>query len=235
MDKITVDYIEQCCNEYSELMANFLKQFNITRVTSSKNPLYLAERNQSANFANAVQRKYPKATAWFEFPFGKNKHLDALIFIPKGKDLLRDQVLLVESKNLRTLSKKIPEIIEDILRIDSSLQKKQGDLKPKLEALFGNCTNLDFFGVILCDVQKTKSDHHLQLANRWDRDGIECLLKKEGYIIEPQMQAIVDMWISRSNPRKFSQVIINEKGGNEEIPYEQLIRYWPVDFSRILD
>jgi hypothetical protein len=168
---------------------------------------------------------YPEAIAWFEFPFGKNQHLDALILIPKGSSFDHDQVLLVESKNMRTLSIKVPEMIADVRRIGLRPAQKEGALKTKLQALFEDFNETSFFGVILCDVQKA-GKKHMEFADKWeDTDWMKQFINEK---INPEDKSNVEEWLNSSTAKKLTQTIFYKGNKEKPITYEQLIRYWPI-------
>lgn len=225
MDRTYDCKLDECCDEYKKQFADFLKTMTITKATSKKNPLYIAERNQSVYFFNAVKRVYPKATAWFEFPLGNRQHLDVLIFIPKNSELDHKQVLLVESKNIRTLSVKVPDMIGDVRRIDLGKAQESEALKSKLKALFGDLSEISFYGVFLCDVQRTGKNHK-EFAKKWeDADWMKQFINEK---INPEDESSVEEWLNSSTPKRLTHTIFDMRHDGEDIHYEQLIRYWPI-------
>ena len=225
MDRTRECDLKKCCVEYEKQFGDFLKTMTITKATSTDHPLYIAERNQSVYFFNAVKSVYTNATAWFEFPLGNNQHLDVLILIPKGSELTHNQVLLVESKNMRTLSIKVPEMIADVRRIGLRPAQQEGVLKAKLEALFEDFNEISFHGVILCDVQRTGKNHK-EFAKKWeDEDWMEQFINKK---INPEDEYNVNEWLKNSTAKRLTHTIIDMRHNGEDIHYEQLIRYWPI-------
>lgn len=231
----------------SKYKKNFVELFslNITRVTSKNNPLYLAERNQSVNFVKAVQAECLDAVAWYEFPFSDNQHLDAMVYIPSNQDFNHPIVLLIESKNLRTLKIKIPELIRDVIRINRIKDPTDG-LRVKLDALFSEATNVEYYGVILCDVQKTY-DTHMEIADNWS-NGADKLVLSQRFIksIENQQRPkeetektfeakvseeteIAAKWLPKSIPLKVEYSDVDLKSSFVAEHYKQLIRYWPIE------
>ena len=240
-DDLMVEFVGEYKKNFSNLFS-----LDITRVTSETHSLYLTERNQSANFVKAIQNKYPNAIAWYEFPFNKNQHLDVMVYIPSNQDFDRPVVLLIESKNLRTPTKKIPELIRDVIRINSIKNTASG-LREKLEALFSAVTNIKYYGVILCDVQKTDNTHK-EIAANWSNGApvygelskqFEKLVKmqqrkesenEEAFQAKISKQsAIASTWPSESTPLKveYSDAYLNSSFVAEH--YKQLIRYWPIE------
>ena len=225
MDRTHDFNLDKCCEEYYALFADFLKTMTITKATPTDHPLFITERNQSVYFFNAVKSVYTDATAWFEFPLGNNQHLDVLIFIPKSLELAHNQVLLVESKNIRTLSVKVPEMIADVRRIGLRPAQKEGALKTKLQALFEDFNETSFFGVILCDVQKTGKNHK-EFADQWEKgDMIKDSISSK---FDSEDEYNVNEWLKNSTAKRLTQTISDKRHGGEDIHYEQLIRYWPI-------
>ena len=225
MDRTHDFNLDKCCEEYFALFADFLKTMTITKATPTDHPLFITERNQSVYFFNAVKSVYPDATAWFEFPLGNSQHLDVLIRIPKNSELAHNQVLLVESKNIRTISVKVPGMIADVRRISLGKAQEAEALKSQLKALFDDFNETSFYGVILCDVQKT-SEEHKEFAKQWETgDKIKDYIGSE---YEQKDRDAITTWIGDSYPKRFTQEISDKRPNGEKIHYEQLIRYWPI-------
>ena len=101
-----------------------------------------AERNLSVNFSKAYEKIFPSALSWFEFQFGKKKHIDAVIVNEESQE-----IFVIESKRYSVQSK-ITAVGHDIDRIKTFLDelKKENDRRIDLSKI------KKFYGVILADV-----------------------------------------------------------------------------------
>ena len=108
------------------------------------------ERNQTCNFCTAYLTINPSSTVWYEFPFGKGKHYDAVIVDEGNK-----RILVVEAKRITNgnVDAKKKSINEDIDRI----QKAASDWEDRFQAIV-DADVCDFYGVILADVWKEKDN-----------------------------------------------------------------------------
>lgn len=112
------------------------------------------ERNLTANFSKAYETFHPGAITWFEMPFSKRLHLDAIIIDPSSKTML-----FIESKRFSNVTSKVSSVGNDIRRINKAIRAQRYSIRAHV-AGYDNFPNR--YGVILSDVW-TENDEKINL------------------------------------------------------------------------
>ena len=130
-------------DEYGNIYRKILE-----KIYPAKGSTGFAERNLSVNFSKAYEKIFPSALSWFEFQFGKKKHIDAVIVNEESQE-----IFVIESKRYSVQSK-ITAIGHDIDRIKTFLDelKKENDRRNENDRRIDLSKIKKFYGVILADV-----------------------------------------------------------------------------------
>lgn len=143
---------ENYCDRYNNILQHYYPAHNSTGFT---------ERNQTTNFAAAMEKVCGNTLAWFEVPFGdkKSQHFDAIIF-----NMETNEVFVVEAKRFSSFTGKARSIASDIHRImtyDNLYTITQSFLQSHhLESIM--C-----YGIVLADVW-TENSVKAALYDNWD-------------------------------------------------------------------
>lgn len=144
---------------------NFVDIFKILYPALGSNGF--TERNQSVNFASAyktvAEANGEHCVIWFEFPFGKSNHYDALII----NDTIKE-ILVIEAKRINK-NKKIGEIRDDIKRI----MRFPEVLTVDGDSRISNTDDYKIYGVVLADVWDEKSTRE-NVKSRVKKSFSEC-------------------------------------------------------------
>ena len=132
VDKVLQRYKENYCRIFEKLYP-------------SHGSTGFTERNLSVNFAKAYESISPDAVTWYEVQFGpkNNLHYDTMIINPTKKE-----IVIVESKRLSHVKKKVGEIGEDIQRIREFKTKHLAEFTDRIPDL----QDYSVVGVILADI-----------------------------------------------------------------------------------
>ena len=141
--------IERILQQYKK---NYFRIFE--SIYPSKGSTGFTERNLSVNFAKAYEQIYPQAFTWYEFPFGKNLHYDAIIVNPQKRELV-----IIESKRFDKLPKKINEVYGDINRINAFYTSYYTEFAERIP----NLADCAIRGAILADVW-TERDSKIKIS-----------------------------------------------------------------------
>ena len=158
MDKLNTS---KCFQGYLDRYINLLEKYYPAHGSTG-----FTERNQSVNFASAVEAVYPDAFTWYEAPIGdrRNEHVDAVIFIPSIHGMV-----MIESKRFSNTGKKLKDTAADIMRIskrDNHLAVVAG-----LDQRYKSCLE-NVYGLVLADVWLETSTKN-KIFNTWGKDFFE--------------------------------------------------------------
>lgn len=204
--------INEVCKKYKENYTNIFKY-----LYPAKNSTGFTEKNQSVNFAKALEQYYGEkgneCLSWYEFQFGdkNNLHFDAIMI-----NITRKEIFIIEAKRYSNVEKKIIEVGKDILRL-INLNWVKDDNNNRI-----NLDGFSFFGVILSDVWQKKGKKE-KIISQWDKIGSDFRFysnhnsEKEMNLDSKKNEALVEftgkvnMSVSEYVDSEFNKMISFEK------------------------
>ena len=139
------------------------------------------ERYQTNNFSKAYETLFPGSITWFEMPFSKNRHLDAIIANPIEKVLL-----FIEAKRFTSVGTKIKSVEEDIKRINKAMTAKRYSVRPCFSDFKSYTTR---YGVILGDVW-TGNSEKTDLCRAFESNDFPLTYMSEKIVKQNQLEDV---------------------------------------------